>query len=153
MKLPFRALIAPALLVCVATLCERANSQIKSENKATEATVSGKVTIKGKPAVGIIVGMRLSQPEESSATYKAKTDQEGIYHITRVATGSYLVVPVAPALVLPDSNNRPQGQSVIITESENVDGINFDLVPGGVITGRVADSDGHPLIEERISLM
>ena len=152
MKLPVRALIAPALLVCVAALCERANSQIKSDNKTAEATVSGKVTIKGKPAAGIVVSMRLSQPDESSATYKAKTDQEGIYHITRVAAGSYVVAPFAPALVLPDSNNRPQGQSVIITESENVDGINFDLVPGGVITGRVADSEGHPLIEERISL-
>jgi hypothetical protein len=34
-----------------------------------------------------------------------------------------------------------------------LEGINFDLVPGGVITGRVSDSEGHPLIEERVSVM
>ena len=153
MKLPSRALIVLAIPFCVVTLSQRANSQIKTESKTADATVSGKVTIKGKPAAGIVVGMRMSRPDELSSTYKARTDQDGVYRISRVASGNYLVAPVTPALVIPDSANGAQGQSVVITESENVEGINFDLVPGGVITGRVTDSEGHPLIEERVSLM
>lgn len=150
MKVLSHALILPALLLSVACLPQRANSQTKSENNAT---VSGRVTIKGKPAAGIVVGMRVSRPDEFSSTYKAKTDQEGVYHITKVPAGSYLVTPVAPTFVIADSASNPQGQSVIINESENVDGINFDLVSGGVITGKVTDSEGHPLIEERVTLM
>jgi len=96
--------------------------------------------------------MRLSRPDQYASTYKAKTNQEGIYRITNVASGSYLVMPVAPALVMTDSLNNPQGQSVIVNENENADGINFELAPGGVITGKVSDSEGHPLIEERVSL-
>ncbi len=153
MKVSSHALVLPALLLSVVSLSPRANSQTKTESKTDYATVSGKVTIKGKPAAGIVVGMRVNRPDESSSTYKAKTDQEGVYRITRVASGSYFVAPVAPTFVIADSASNPQGQSVIINESENVDGINFDLVSGGVITGKVTDSEGHPLIEERVTLM
>ncbi len=153
MKVSSHVLVLPALLLSVACLSQRANSQARTESKSVDATVSGKVTIKGKPAPGIVVGMRMTRPDELSTTYKAKTDQEGVYRINRVASGSYLVAPVAPAFVMAGSANYPQGQSVIINESENVDGINFDLVPGGVITGKVLDSEGHPLIEERVTLM
>lgn len=152
MKLPSYALVLPVLLLCLGGLSERANSQTKTESKVAEATVSGKVTIKGKPAAGIVVGMRLARPDQFSATYKARTDQEGLYRITKVSSGSYFVAPVTPSFVIADPNNT-QGQSVIITESENVEGINFDLVPGGVITGRVVDSEGQPLIEQPVTIM
>ena len=153
MKVSSHALVLSALLLSVACFSLRANAQTKTESKTADATVSGKVTIKGKPAAGIVVGMRMSRPDEFATTYKAKTDQEGVYRITKIASGSYLIAPVAPAFVGADSGNSPQGQSVIINESENVEGINFDLVPGGVITGKVVDSEGHPLIEERVMLM
>ena len=153
MKLPSHALTLVALIFFAGGLSGRAISQTRTETKTAEATVSGKVTIKGKPAAGIVVGMRLSRPDQFSSTYKARTDQEGSYRITKVASGSYLVAPVSPAFVIADSGNSPQGQSVVITETENVDGINFDLVPGGVITGRVVDSEGRPLVEERVTLM
>jgi hypothetical protein len=152
MKLPSRALIVLAIPFCLVTLSQRANSQIKTESKAAEATVSGKVTIKGKPAAGIVVGMRLARSDESSFTYKARTDQEGNYRMTKVASGSYVVAPVAPAFVIADSGNSPAGQKVLITESENVDWLNFDLVPGGVITGKVIDPEGRPLIEGLVIL-
>jgi protocatechuate 3,4-dioxygenase beta subunit len=152
MKVSSHALILSALVLSVACLSQRANSQTRTESKTDTATVSGKVTIKGKAAAGIVVGMRLSRPDQYASTYKAKTNQEGIYRITNVASGSYLVMPVAPALVMTDSLNNPQGQSVIVNENENADGINFELAPGGVITGKVSDSEGHPLIEERVSL-
>jgi protocatechuate 3,4-dioxygenase beta subunit len=150
MHLPSRALIVLAFLVCLAGPSPRAVAQTKSEN---EATVSGKVTIKGKPAAGIVVGMRLSRPDQFSSTYKARTDQEGVYRIVKIAAGSYFVTPVAPAFVIADAAGNPLGQSIIISEGESVDGVNFDLVPGGVITGKVTDSEGRPLIEERITVM
>ncbi len=150
MHLPSRVLIISAFLICVAGAAPRAIAQTKSEN---EATVSGKVTIKGKPAAGIVVGMRLSRPDQFSSTYKARTDQEGVYRISKIAAGSYFVTPVAPAFVIADSISNPIGKSVIISEGESVDGINFDLTQGGVITGKVTDAEGHPLVEERVTIM
>ena len=57
MRLPARLSIILALFLCCACLCQRANSQTKPKN--VDATVSGKVTLKGKPAPGIVVGIRL----------------------------------------------------------------------------------------------
>jgi protocatechuate 3,4-dioxygenase beta subunit len=41
---------------------------------------------------------------------------------------------------------------VTIAEGETVENIDFSLVKGGVITGRVTDSDGAPVIGERIQI-
>jgi hypothetical protein len=109
------------------------------------------VTIKGKAAPGIVVGLRTSQPatpyEPSS---RATTDQEGRYRLADVPAGTYQVAPAAPAFVVSDINSR--SQTVVILEGENVEGIDFALVRGGVITGKVTDGEGRPVIEERVSL-
>jgi protocatechuate 3,4-dioxygenase beta subunit len=151
MRLLVHLAIVSALLLCGAGLCPRANSQTTPPKKNPDATVSGKVTIKGKPAPGVVVGLRSSQPGQFDQTFKATTDQDGIYRITDVPAGSFEVAPVAPAFVISDVNSS-SGQTVVINEAENVEGIDFDLVRGGVITGKVTDTEGHPVIEERITL-
>jgi hypothetical protein len=152
MRLPALRLIFPAILFCSACLVSPANAQTKSNKKEPVATVSGKVTIKGKPAPGIVVGMRLTRPEQFSPTFKGVTDQDGTYHIADVVAGSYQVAPVAPAFVISDVDNS-SGLMVTITQNENVEDVNFDLVRGGVITGRITDSEGRPLIEEQVNLL
>jgi protocatechuate 3,4-dioxygenase beta subunit len=151
MRLHARFAIISALLLGGAGLCQLANSQTKPVKK-NQATVSGKVTIKGEPAPGVIVGMRRSQSAQFNPTIKATTDQEGNYRVSDLTAGSYLAAPIVPAFVVSDVNN-PNGQTVVITEGETVKGIDFDLVRGGVITGKVTDADGHPIIEERIKLL
>jgi len=152
MRPPAPLAIIPALLLCCAGLCPRANSQTKPAKKNPDATVSGKVTIKGKPAPGVVVGVRSSQPAQFDPTFKGTTDQDGSYRVDGVPGGRYEVAPVAPALVISEVNNS-RGRTVVITEGEHVEGIDFDLVRGGVITGKVTDADGHPIIEERVNLL
>lgn len=144
--------IISALLLCCAGFCQRANSQTKPAKKNPDATVSGKVTIKGRVAPGVVVGMRVSEPGQFDLTFKATTDQDGKYRISDVAGGTYLLAPVAPAFVISDVNNS-MGKTVIITEGDNVEGIDIDLVRGGVITGKVTDADGHPIVEESVNLL
>jgi len=151
MRLPVRLAIISALLFCCAGLCPRANSQTTPLKKNPDATVSGKVSIKGKPAPGVVVGLRSSQPTQFDPTFKATTDQEGNYRITDVPGGSYVIAPVAPSFVISEVNSS-RGQTVVISESENVEGLDFEMVRGGVITGRVRDSEGHSIIEERVTL-
>ena len=98
-----RCAIASALILCAGGLLARAQSPIKTPRRGS---VAGKVTIKGKPAPGIVVGLRLSGPGPPFASsLKATTDQEGNYRITNVPAGTYQVAPSAPAFVISDANN------------------------------------------------
>lgn len=123
----------------------------KPTAKAPRGSVSGRVTIKDKGAAGIPVGLRKSDtfmPYESFN--KTITDHDGYYRIFNLAPGSYEVIPSAPAFVTSEANQR--GKTVIVGDDENVDGINFSLVRGGVITGKVTDAEGRPLVMQAVYL-
>src|SRR5258705_8216723 len=115
--------------------------------------MGGKVTTKGKGIAGMVVGLRAADSSgQQTSRYKGVTDQDGNYRITNVPPGTYRVMPAAPAFVI-SGQGEPGVKSLIITEGETVEGIDFALNRGGVITGRVIDSEGRPLIEEQISLL
>ena len=69
--------------------------------KGPTATVSGKVTLKGKGLPGIIVTLRELNSERNTR-YKAVTDEQGNYVVSNVSPGNYQVVPLAPAFVYAD---------------------------------------------------
>ncbi len=144
-------------VVIVITLCclltpPLAHSQATKAKKPLRGRVAGKVMIKDKGAPGIVVGLHSSEMNSPfDPSYKATTDQDGNYVIIDVPAGSYEVMPVAPAFVIGDLKN-PRGQTVILGEGERVENINFPLVRGGVITGKVIDADGRPVIQQQVSL-
>ena len=82
---------------------------------------------------------------------RATTDQDGFYRIANVPPGNYEVSPAAPAFV-PADIKQPRGKTVLVGEDENVENINFALVRGGVITGRVTDADGRPVIQQQVNI-
>ena len=69
-----------------------ANSQTKDLKKPLTGSVSGRITLHGKGAAGIIVGVRTSDfsPQPPPAI-KATTDDDGNYRITGIPAGSYQV--------------------------------------------------------------
>jgi 5-hydroxyisourate hydrolase-like protein (transthyretin family) len=142
----------PALLTifCFAASVP-AQSPIKQAAAKTPCgSVSGRITIKDKPAPGVVVGLRkgeIASPYEPFT--KAVTDADGVYRITNLGPGTYQVAPAAPAFVAADSNGR---KNVVVGEDEDVEGINFALVRGGVITGKVTDADGRPVIQQQVEV-
>ncbi len=48
---------------------------------------------------------------------------------------------------------EPEGKSLNLADGEIVENFDLELRRGGVITGRVVDSEGHPLVEERVLLL
>jgi hypothetical protein len=85
---------------------------------------------------------------------KATTDQDGNYRITDLSAGNYQVSPIAPAYVNPDlAVSRARGKTLLLAAGEDVQGIDFSLIRGGVIAGKVTDSDGRPVIEERLTIV
>ena len=145
-----------AIPAVLALLCLAASLFAQSPGKQPAAktaggTVSGKVTIKDKPAAGVLVVVRKSEnagnPWESIS--RAVTDQMGGYRLTNLGPGSYSVEVRTPAYIAADAANR---KSVVITEDDNVEGIDFSLVRGGVITGKVTDADGRPVIQQQVEI-
>jgi Carboxypeptidase regulatory-like domain len=147
-----RKCVNVALFLTCLGFCLPANSQTKT-TKAPGASVSGRVTIRGKGAPGIVVGLRVSNVgPQSGPSYKATTDHEGTYRISDVPAGNYRITPMAPAYVGggPDSAGN---KGILLADGETVQDIDFALVPGGVVTGKVTDAEGRPLIEERVYLV
>ena len=149
----FSARCLPAVLVAIISLpvvlCAQSTKQAI---KAPRGTVSGRVTIKDKGVPGVAVGLRKSDfnnPYESFL--RATTDPDGFYRITNVPAGAYEIAPSAPAYIIADSNNS-QDKTVVVGEDENVEGINFSLVRGGVVTGKVIDAEGRPVIQQQVNL-
>ncbi|MGI9068778.1 MAG: hypothetical protein ACR2HX_20545 [Pyrinomonadaceae bacterium] len=147
-----------ALSFSCAVFCPVANSQASLQNKTNKkatGSVSGRITVKGKGKGGIVVGMRTGDfGPQMGPLSKAVTDQDGNYRITDLPAGTYQLAPIAPAFVLSNFNSLgPRGKAVILSEGENVEGIDFSMIRGGVITGKVSHADGRPVVEERINVV
>src|ERR1700720_2198575 len=94
--------------------------------------ITGRVTIDGKPAPGVIVIAVLSLPSDPSKMVermfslskspKAETDSEGRYRLEGLAAGNYEVSPSAPTMVSLSSEN---GQRVSVTSGSTIEGIDF----------------------------
>jgi hypothetical protein len=153
-SLPRSAIILGLALSC-AGFPTAASSQTQTQKKTPPSSVSGRITIHGKGAPGIIVGMRNSDSSTQPApALKATTDQEGNYRITDLPAGNYQVSPMAPAFVVSDLvGPGVRGKTLLLAEGEDVQGIDFSVVRGGVIAGKVTDVDGRPLIEERLTIV
>ena len=147
----FSAVLLLMLLCIPASL--QAQTPTKPAIKTARGSVSGRITIKDKPAPGVVVGLRVNSgmvPFEKF--YRAVTDHEGVYHITNVPAGTYEIAPAAPAYVVAEGNSARGGKSVIVAEDEQVEDINFSMVRGGVITGKVTDADNRPLVAQQVYL-
>lgn len=133
-------------------LTSQANAQNKTIKKPT-GSVSGHVTVKGKGKAGIVVSVLGDFGSRSAPIPKATTDHDGNYRINDLAAGTYQIAPVAPAYVGGEFTSFGQrGKVLILSEGESVEGIDFSLVRGGVITGKVSMADGRPVVEERITI-
>src|SRR5687767_3767065 len=139
-----------------------AQSTPRQTTKAPRGSISGRVTIKDKGAPGVVMGLRRTDTASLGVFEpfsKATTDHDGYYRFNNVAAANYEVAPSAPAYVLATASGNAgpgsimaKGKSVLVGEDENVDSINFSLVKGGVITGRVTDADGRPVIQQAVSV-
>jgi hypothetical protein len=132
-------------------------TQAKGAMQGT-ASVSGRVTIKGEPAKGVKVFLQPQQRMESGAnetTPSAKTNENGYFRITGLPAGRYVPISLTPGYIMSKGGTdytMARGAAFDIAEGEVIDNFDIDLIPGGVITGRVTDSNGRPLVEEQVQL-
>ena len=125
-----------------------------AEAKAGTATASGRVTLKGEPARGVTV-MLQAQNQNASNPPRARTDESGRFNFTGITAGKYSVFAVAPGYVLPEGPGFPgmRGRTLNLTDGDRVENVDLEIRRGGVIAGRVTDSQGRPVVEERVNLI
>ena len=140
-----RQKIVPLLLLLTAIASANAQTVV---DKALGSTISGKVTLGSKGVPGLVVGLAISTPSSSTAITQLKgvTDEEGNYRIKNVPPNTYQVLVSSPQYV------QSERTSVVVGKNEVVENINVTLLRGGVITGKVTDADGRPVVEEQIFL-
>lgn len=150
--------VAAVLLACALSVDPAAFSQpYVQESRAKEASgsVSGRVTLGGKPLANVTVVLSSDTPpwEPHAPPAKATTDEDGRFRITGVAKGNYTVGAYAPAYVGPQIPRYGfSGKAVTLDDGEAVEGLSVALERGGGITGRVTDAEGQPVIEQSIRL-
>lgn len=145
-------LLSSTLLLLV--LCSFDGSA-QTPSTAPTASISGRVTIDGKGAAGITVAATTSSsPLDNRTAAKTTTDDDGKYQLTGLAAGQFRIMPLAKAFVMATSGAYTQpGQSITVAEGETITKIDFALVRGGVITGRITDTNGRPVIGERVNVV
>jgi hypothetical protein len=138
-----------------------ANSQAPQAAPAGTASISGKVIMGDQPASGIVVVLfpdqlnrrqRGGPPQADSTGPRATTDDRGQYRFANLAAGGYRMMLLAETYVVTSSNSREAGITLNLSEGQTVENQDFTIARGGVITGRVSDDMGRPVIAERINL-
>ncbi|MGH9765530.1 MAG: MSCRAMM family protein, partial [Blastocatellia bacterium] len=158
-----RTLCLMAAAVCFCSALALAQTGGSNGNKVTPGritpgTISGKVTMAGKPAAGIKVILIAENPSlhgraSDNPAARTQTDQSGLYSFTGLSPAQYWVFPVAPAAVFQgDAIRSEEGKSVLLDTGEEASAVDLNLVPGGVITGRVVDAANQPVSGEEIAL-
>jgi Carboxypeptidase regulatory-like domain len=125
-------------------------AQTPAEKTGT-ATISGRITSGDKPLPNTIVSLTIQKTSPIREGVSTKTDEDGNYKFSEVKAGRYEISVRAFAYVMPN-NNQFYRTPVIISEGEVIDKQDFQLKPGGVITGKILNAEGRPLIRERVQI-
>ena len=116
------------------------------------AKVAGLITIEGQPAAAVRVLLkRKDGPDSPGVT--ATTNDEGLYQLANLPAGTYRISVYAPVFVIEGGNRLSYeygGKTVNLSEGDEIENLNFSLVRGGVVTGKVTDEYGMPVIAEGV---
>src|SRR5688500_5867228 len=115
-------------------------------------SITGRVTLASKGVVGVTVTITMSGDALSGSGLKLSiiTDQEGQFRLSNLSPRTYFVWPFVPAFVVAEATGvYPLGKSVTVVAGETVEDINFTLTRGAVITGKVTDTTGRAVTDER----
>jgi hypothetical protein len=140
----------------------------RRDNRPRTASISGRVTIGGGPAPNARVGLvevkhqtRLGNQQifmesggmNAGEGYSALTDADGRYRLTNLPEGNYEMRVMLKAYIAEKkTGDKDLVRSVSLGESETRNDVDFSLTRGGVITGRVTDAGGNPMISRRVLL-
>lgn len=158
MRLPSRrALATLAALLLLLTSNAPTRAQTAAAPAAQPGAITGRVaTDDGRPApdVGVALMPAEYRPNTNRPVARADTDADGRFRMSGVPAGRYRLLTLTPAYTSPEARGSffEAGKLINVAAGETVEGADFVLTRGGVITGRVTAADGKPAIGERINV-
>ncbi len=130
-------------------------------------TVTGTVKVGTKPVRSVTVALTRDSaqpglpafqrevpmpPQPGGNMLRAVTDERGQFVFNNVPAGDYRVGPIPEVYVLPDAAAGATGIPVKVSDGQSTASVELSVVRGGVITGKITDSEGRPVIAERVNL-
>ena len=162
MKLRLPGLISTLSILLLVAAGQPSAQTPQRNNRPRTASISGRVTVGGKPAANAMVIVMGVDPDSSHfsdhvsshhALVRVRTDAAGRYQATGLTKGAYQVRALSKAYAQAKSPlQRDLFKSVTLDEGESRDNVDFALVRGGAITGRVTDYEGRPFIAANLEL-
>ena len=151
---PRKRIFCLGAFVCSVVLFSASNYLSQTPAKSNSASISGRVTVAEKGVADVTVVATSATAFDGRTIGRAKTDPEGNYRIDGLPAGSFRLSPVTLPYALEGSHGVPEmrGQTINVVDGEAVDRVDFKLVRGGVITGRITDVDGNPVIGEQVGV-
>jgi len=168
-----RIIFVSVLLTILAAIviAQTPSSQTSGQSAAT-GSVAGTVKIGTRAAKGITVGLArdvlsrqggpagtagapgalLPPPPPPAPSVRTVTDDSGKFVFSNVSPGDYRVTAIAESYVIADANLADLGVPVSVVEGQTATASELVLAKGGVITGKVTDSEGRVLIAERVTV-
>jgi hypothetical protein len=127
-------------------------SQAETSTKQGSGAITARITIQGKPAAGLAIALRPSRYHiVDEAIANTETDESGLYRFTGLGASTYWLQILDPRYVRTDgvSSFDGTGRDVSVEDNESVVGADLELIPGGVVSGHVADREGKPASRRR----
>jgi len=129
------------------SVVEAQNTQYINFNLNEQGTISGTVTdTGGSPLEGCDV---YADPQDGTGTwFHDYTNENGFYTIAGLATDTYVVQVFCAGYVheyFDDARNWQDATPVPVVEANDTPNIDFNLRPGGTISGRVTDSQSSTI--------
>ncbi len=138
---------------------QTASAQTSDAKSKATGSISGRVTIGEKAASGVVVAAFTSDFTNRRTSAQTNTDSEGRYRLFGLGPGQYQITTLAPSLSSAETGYfyagavYGSGKNIILSAGETVEDLDLKLVRGGVITGRVTESDGKPLVDQYVLLL
>jgi len=121
-------------------------STCDSTRLSPAAYFEGRVTRNGSPVVGLRIGAQanMNLDRDPGLEGGAVTDADGKYRMAKLRPGIYnLIADLQDTWDAEVTAVAHEG--VTIQEGETKTGLDFELIPGGFVSGKVTKSDGSPV--------
>ena len=126
----------------------------QTESVGGTAQISGRV-VAADTGAPVKRARIMATPREFRGRFTAITDERGSYEIAELPEGRYTVTASKAGFVtLSYGQRRPRQPSIPVQlqQGEELRRVDFNLPRGSVITGRVLDEDGEPLISAAVQV-
>lgn len=113
------------------------------------ATITGHVTFgtTGRPAAGVRVYAQGTNRDRVRSSFSALTNATGFFRISQIPSGEYSLM-LALAGEMERDWTAFAHEALRVEPGQAINGIDFKLIKGGIVTGKVTSADtGEPIIE------